>query len=208
MVCRLSVARSRTSNVLPEVISSATDCVSQEDAQAADPPGAHGCSPRRQERTSVNSAVMAEAQMGVGPDGQKKRDEDSDDFEYSPFWGIEKGAVLQEARCFNESQLDARRCQQVRRRRLVTSVRLPTRLRVSAFVRAAQYLTFAHPTSARRSLPSCCTCATKATRSPGWVFNRRSPEGFCDHRSVLTRFERASVFAQRTPSRRSVAIEE
>ena len=34
--------------------------------------------------------------------------------EYSPFYGIEKGAVLQEARIFNDSQVDARRCQQVR----------------------------------------------------------------------------------------------
>jgi coatomer protein complex subunit gamma len=33
--------------------------------------------------------------------------------EYSPFYGIEKGAVLQEARVFNDSQLDARRCAQV-----------------------------------------------------------------------------------------------
>ena len=57
---------------------------------------------------------MAESAHGVAPGGMKKRDEDSDDgMEFSPFWGIEKGAVLQEARCFNESQLDARRCQQV-----------------------------------------------------------------------------------------------
>ncbi len=34
--------------------------------------------------------------------------------EYSPFYGIEKGAVLQEARVFNDPQLDARRCAQVR----------------------------------------------------------------------------------------------
>ena len=33
--------------------------------------------------------------------------------EYSPFFGIEKGAVLQEARVFNDPQLDARRCAQV-----------------------------------------------------------------------------------------------
>ena len=33
--------------------------------------------------------------------------------EYSPFFGIDKGAVLQEARCFNDPQIDARRCQQV-----------------------------------------------------------------------------------------------
>lgn len=57
---------------------------------------------------------MAESAHNVVPDGGKKRDEDSEDgLDYSPFWGIEKGAVLQEARCFNESQLDARRCQQV-----------------------------------------------------------------------------------------------
>ena len=34
--------------------------------------------------------------------------------EVSPFWGIEKASVLQEARCFNDSQLDARKCQQAR----------------------------------------------------------------------------------------------
>ena len=33
--------------------------------------------------------------------------------EFSPFYGIEKGAVLQEARIFNDSNIDARRCQQV-----------------------------------------------------------------------------------------------
>ena len=33
--------------------------------------------------------------------------------EYSPFYGIEKGAVLQEARMFNDRNIDARRCQQV-----------------------------------------------------------------------------------------------
>ena len=31
----------------------------------------------------------------------------------SPFWAIEKGAVLQEARCFNDNQISTRRCQQV-----------------------------------------------------------------------------------------------
>jgi len=65
-------------------------------------------------RSTRGAIVMAESAHGVAPDGMKKRDEDSDDgMEFSPFWGIEKGAVLQEARCFNESQLDARRCQQV-----------------------------------------------------------------------------------------------
>ena len=33
--------------------------------------------------------------------------------EYSPFHGLEKGAVLQEARVFNDPQLDPRRCSQV-----------------------------------------------------------------------------------------------
>jgi len=33
--------------------------------------------------------------------------------EYSPFYGIEKGAALQDARCFNDAHVDARRCQQV-----------------------------------------------------------------------------------------------
>jgi len=33
--------------------------------------------------------------------------------EYSPFMGIEKGSVLQEARVFNDPQLDPRRCSQV-----------------------------------------------------------------------------------------------
>eukprot|EP00232_Nephroselmis_pyriformis_P001344 CAMPEP_0182909478 /NCGR_PEP_ID=MMETSP0034_2-20130328/35771_1 /TAXON_ID=156128 /ORGANISM="Nephroselmis pyriformis, Strain CCMP717" /LENGTH=896 /DNA_ID=CAMNT_0025045735 /DNA_START=14 /DNA_END=2704 /DNA_ORIENTATION=- len=45
-----------------------------------------------------------------------KKDEDRDDeseAEYSPFYGIEKGAVLQESRIFNDPQPDPRRCQQV-----------------------------------------------------------------------------------------------
>ncbi|CAB4290189.1 unnamed protein product [Prunus armeniaca] len=42
-----------------------------------------------------------------------KKDDDRDDEEYSPFLGIEKGAVLQEARVFNDPQLDSRRCSQV-----------------------------------------------------------------------------------------------
>jgi hypothetical protein len=33
--------------------------------------------------------------------------------EYSPFYGIEKGAVLQEARIFHDPNLDTRRCSQV-----------------------------------------------------------------------------------------------
>jgi coatomer subunit gamma len=36
-----------------------------------------------------------------------------DAVEYSPFYGIEKGAVLQEARMFNDRTVDPRRCQQV-----------------------------------------------------------------------------------------------
>jgi coatomer protein complex subunit gamma len=42
-----------------------------------------------------------------------KKDDDDEDVEYSPFFGIEKGAVLQEARAFHDRQLDARRCSQV-----------------------------------------------------------------------------------------------
>ncbi|XP_058069045.1 coatomer subunit gamma-2 isoform X1 [Magnolia sinica] len=43
----------------------------------------------------------------------KKDDDRDEEAEYSPFLGIEKGAVLQEARVFNDPQLDARRCSQV-----------------------------------------------------------------------------------------------
>ena len=57
---------------------------------------------------------MVETAHSLMHENGKKRDEDSEDgLELSPFWGIEKGAVLQEARCFNDSQLDTRRCQQV-----------------------------------------------------------------------------------------------
>ncbi|XP_020256257.1 coatomer subunit gamma-2 [Asparagus officinalis] len=42
-----------------------------------------------------------------------KKDDDQDEEDYSPFLGIEKGAVLQEARVFHDPQLDARRCSQV-----------------------------------------------------------------------------------------------
>ncbi|GMI83604.1 gamma2 Coat Protein [Hibiscus trionum] len=43
----------------------------------------------------------------------KKDDDRDDEVDYSPFLGIEKGAVLQEARVFNDPQLDPRRCSQV-----------------------------------------------------------------------------------------------
>ncbi|KAJ4964927.1 hypothetical protein NE237_016776 [Protea cynaroides] len=43
----------------------------------------------------------------------KKDDDRDDEAEYSPFIGIEKGSVLQEARVFNDPQLDPRRCSQV-----------------------------------------------------------------------------------------------
>ncbi|XP_031115794.1 coatomer subunit gamma-2-like [Ipomoea triloba] len=43
----------------------------------------------------------------------KKDDDRDDEMDYSPFMGIEKGAVLQEARVFNDPQLDARRCAHV-----------------------------------------------------------------------------------------------
>ncbi|CAK9218113.1 unnamed protein product [Sphagnum troendelagicum] len=51
--------------------------------------------------------------MALSQPAAKKDDDREDDAEYSPFYGIEKGAVLQEARVFNDSQLDARRCAQV-----------------------------------------------------------------------------------------------
>ncbi|KAL1215745.1 Coatomer subunit gamma [Cardamine amara subsp. amara] len=43
----------------------------------------------------------------------KKDDDHDDELDYSPFMGIEKGAVLQEARVFNDPQVDPRRCSQV-----------------------------------------------------------------------------------------------
>jgi len=52
-------------------------------------------------------------QSNISDVGKKRDEDDEDALDFSPFWGIEKGAVLQEARCFNDSQLDARRCQQV-----------------------------------------------------------------------------------------------
>ncbi|GAB2267303.1 hypothetical protein Dimus_002289 [Dionaea muscipula] len=43
----------------------------------------------------------------------KKDDDRDEEADYSPFLGIEKGAVLQEARVFHDPQLDPRRCSQV-----------------------------------------------------------------------------------------------
>lgn len=59
--------------------------------------------------------MAATAQDASAPlRGPEKKDEDrEEDTEYSPFYGIEKGAVLQEARCFNDPHIDPRRCQQV-----------------------------------------------------------------------------------------------
>lgn len=45
----------------------------------------------------------------------RRKDKDEDEYEemYSPFYGIEKGAVLQEVRLFNEAQPSSRGCAQV-----------------------------------------------------------------------------------------------
>ncbi|KAG9130174.1 hypothetical protein Leryth_018766 [Lithospermum erythrorhizon] len=43
----------------------------------------------------------------------KKDDDHDDEEELSPFYGIEKGGVVQEARVFHDPQLDPRRCSQV-----------------------------------------------------------------------------------------------
>lgn len=51
--------------------------------------------------------------MALVQPGNKKDEDRDEDIEYSPFYGIEKGAVLQEARVFNDPQLDPRRCAQV-----------------------------------------------------------------------------------------------
>lgn len=56
----------------------------------------------------------SDAPAGIGGRDTLKKDEDKDDeLELSPFYGIEKGAVLQESRIFNDPQIDVRRCQQV-----------------------------------------------------------------------------------------------
>jgi hypothetical protein len=53
--------------------------------------------------------------------------------EYSPFYGIEKGAVLQEARVFNDPQLDARRCAQVRQQHFCLFIRSFVLLQIVLF---------------------------------------------------------------------------
>lgn len=60
--------------------------------------------------------MAATAQDSTAPlrTGEGKKDEDrEEDIEYSPFYGIEKGAVLQEARIFHDPNLDTRHCSQV-----------------------------------------------------------------------------------------------
>mmetsp|Transcript_25184 Transcript_25184/g.54739 ORF Transcript_25184/g.54739 Transcript_25184/m.54739 type:complete len:900 (-) Transcript_25184:336-3035(-) len=61
------------------------------------------------------STLASTAQDSTAPlRGPEKKDEDrEDETEFSPFYGIDKGAVLQESRCFNDPQPDARKCQQV-----------------------------------------------------------------------------------------------
>mmetsp|Transcript_11362 Transcript_11362/g.15467 ORF Transcript_11362/g.15467 Transcript_11362/m.15467 type:complete len:917 (+) Transcript_11362:38-2788(+) len=59
-------------------------------------------------------AAAGPPEAGGGLRDTFKKDEDRDEeVELSPFFGIEKGAVLQESRVFNEPQIDVRRCQQV-----------------------------------------------------------------------------------------------
>jgi len=60
------------------------------------------------------AATAQDSQAPLRGNLDKKDDErDAEDTEYSPFYGIEKGAVLQESRIFNDRDIDPRRCQQV-----------------------------------------------------------------------------------------------
>ena len=75
--------------------------------------------------------------------------------EYSPFYGIEKGAVLQEARIFNDPHIDPRRCQQVRSVVGEEPVYL-----CKADLRLITHL------RRRRSSQSCCICSARGRLSP------------------------------------------
>mmetsp|Transcript_7706 Transcript_7706/g.47697 ORF Transcript_7706/g.47697 Transcript_7706/m.47697 type:complete len:149 (-) Transcript_7706:2814-3260(-) len=63
----------------------------------------------------VSSTQVMNAQDANAPlrDVGKKDEEREEEVEYSPFFGIEKGLVLQESRVFHDSHLDSRKCQQV-----------------------------------------------------------------------------------------------
>lgn len=66
---------------------------------------------------SCTVAMAATAQDSQAPlrgaDSKQKDEDREEEPEYSPFYGIDKGQVLQEARIFHDSQIDPHRCQQV-----------------------------------------------------------------------------------------------
>lgn len=64
--------------------------------------------------TMASTAQDSTAPLRAPLAADKTKDEDrEEETEFSPFYGIDKGAVLQEARCFNDPQVDPRKCQQV-----------------------------------------------------------------------------------------------
>ena len=80
-------------------------------------PGARAAARAPRSRSSGRSAVLG-GRPDAGRGGPRLAGTDfarpALAVEYaSPFFGLEKGSVLQEARVFNDPQLDARRCQQV-----------------------------------------------------------------------------------------------
>lgn len=87
--------------------------------------------------------------------------------EYSPFFGIEKGAVLQEARIFNESHINARQCQQVISRIEVISVGCLAIHQHIQFIpfRQLHCSTFLHC----RSSQSCCIFYVRERRSARYL---------------------------------------
>lgn len=56
---------------------------------------------KRSSSVHVHSAIAASAMYFPADD-------------YSPFYGVDKGSVLQEARVFNDREIDPKRCAQVR----------------------------------------------------------------------------------------------
>ena len=77
------------------------------------PPSAAGASPRHSRPAWRQPAAVPLVKQSRSKPGDCCLPSHPNAVEYSPFYGIEKGAVLQEARVFNEPHVDPRKCQQV-----------------------------------------------------------------------------------------------
>ena len=74
------------------------------------PPGGPGMPASATSEMATQGAQWLQGMKEAAMSLSKGKEKGDDDEQYNPFAGISKSAVLQECRCFNDREINARKC--------------------------------------------------------------------------------------------------